>query len=88
MDSLSFILTLHDSLSSVCISSGFDKTTPYAREVAQYYLTLGVDHVYFAYLGDMIHHGSASVAYLMRLLNETRQLEDLLEDFIAEGKVV
>lgn len=55
--------------------------------MAQYYLTLGVDHIYFAYLGDMIHTGSESAAYLMQLLNETRQLEDLLEDFIAEGKV-
>lgn len=72
---------------SICFSGGFGKTIPYAREVAQYYLTLGVDHVYFSFVGDMIHTGSESVAYLHFLLNETRQLEEILEDFIADGKV-
>jgi hypothetical protein len=58
----------------------------FAREVVQYHLVSGMDHVYLSYTGDMVH-GELMETHGKSILDAVRELELTLADFISEGKV-
>jgi hypothetical protein len=59
---------------------------PFAREIVQHHLNVGISHVYLSYTGDMVHRNVLEVNR-GGIMQQLRELEFMLADFIREGKV-
>jgi hypothetical protein len=65
---------------SVCISGSTSANILHAREVVQYHLTSGMDHVYLGFTMDYNN-------ILKDSSPGTKRMESMLQDYIQEGKV-